>query len=112
MASGTPLVVAYYVSPQGRTPFIEWLESIRDLMTVQRIRHRIERVGLGNLGDCMPVTGAPGLFELRLFFGPGDRIYFTLQGSGPVVLLCGGDKRTQRRDIRKAKALLAAHRSE
>lgn len=112
MASGTRLTVEYYQSPDGRSPFIEWLEGIGDLGTVQRIRHRIERFELGNLGDCKPVKGRSGLFEARLFFGPGYRLYFTLEKQRLVVLLCGGDKKTQRRDARRAAALLDAYRSE
>jgi putative addiction module killer protein len=112
MASGMPIAVEVYASPQGRSAFIEWLESIPDLKTVQRIRHRIERIELGNLGDCLPVKSSPGLFEMRLFFGPGYRIYFALPRPGLAVLLCGGDKGTQRRDIQKAKALFASYRSE
>lgn len=79
---------------------------------VQRIRHRIERFELGNLGDTKPVRGRSGLFEARLFFGPGYRMYFTLETNRRVVLLFGGNKKTQRGDVRKAAALLDAYRSE
>jgi putative addiction module killer protein len=57
--------VEYYASPRGESPFTDWLESIKDLNTVQRIRHRIERFELGNLGDYKPIRGTSGFFEAR-----------------------------------------------
>jgi putative addiction module killer protein len=90
-----------YLTETGRNPFREWLHSLRDLEARARIRVRLNRVRLGNLGDCRPV--GEGVSELRLDFGPGYRVYFGQDGDVLVILLCGGDKRTQTRDIATAK---------
>jgi putative addiction module killer protein len=87
---------------RGRsTPFSEWLASLRDVRAVGIVRARLNRIRLGNFGDCKPVGG--GVEELRIDFGPGYRIYYGRDGSLVVVLLCGGDKRTQARDILTAQ---------
>lgn len=93
--------VQIYVSPNGKSSFEHWMRSLRDKQTKARILTRIDRVRLGNLGDCETV-GA-GVFELRLHFGPGYRVYFGLHGGEIVLLLCGGDKSSQARDIELAK---------
>jgi putative addiction module killer protein len=72
-------------------------------MPVARIAARIRRLELGNLGDVKPV--GEGVSELRIDYGPGYRIYFVQQGNTLVILLCGGDKRTQNKDIRTAKQM-------
>jgi putative addiction module killer protein len=90
-----------YLTETGHNPFREWLHSLRDLQARARIRVRLNRVRLGNLGDCKPV--GEGVMELRLDFGPGYRVYFGQQADVLVILLCGGDKRTQTRDITSAK---------
>jgi putative addiction module killer protein len=79
------------------TPFSEWLASLKDGRAVGIVRARLNRIRLGNFGDSKPVGG--GVDELRIDFGPGYRIYFGREGSSVVVLLCGGSKRTQARDI-------------
>ena len=86
-----------YLTETGRNPFREWLHSLRDRQARARIRVRLNRVRLGNLGDCKSV--GEGVLELRLDFGPGYRVYFGQAGDVLVILLCGGDKRTQTRDI-------------
>jgi putative addiction module killer protein len=80
--------------------FIRWLSRLKDIQARSRIADRIDRLQQGNLGDSKAVGG--GVFELRLAFGPGYRIYFMRQGVEIVILLCGGDKSTQTSDIRKA----------
>jgi len=90
-----------YQTVEGKQPFTEWFTSIRDAKTRIRIRRRLDRVELGNLGDHKAV-GA-GVFELRLFFGTGYRVYYAEDGDTVVLLLCGGDKQSQTRDITKAK---------
>ena len=90
-----------YLTETGHNPFREWLHSLRDLQARARIRVRLNRVRLGNLGDCKAV--GEGVMELRLDFGPGYRVYFGQAGDVLVILLCGGDKRTQTRDIATAK---------
>jgi len=88
-----------YTSPNGDQPFIEWLESI-DSKIRYRVKERLDRVALGNLGDYKPVGN--GVFELRLSFGSGYRIYFGQNHNTFILLLCGGDKCSQKKDIRKA----------
>ncbi|MDX2239035.1 MAG: type II toxin-antitoxin system RelE/ParE family toxin [Hyphomonadaceae bacterium] len=83
--------------------FDEWLRKLRDLQGRARIDMRIKRLAIGNPGDVRPVGG--GVSELRIDFGPGYRVYFADRGPELIVLLAGGDKSTQARDIEKAKAL-------
>lgn len=85
----------------GSSPFENWLDGLRDLRGVGIIRARVNRLRLGNFGDCGP-AGA-GVEELRINFGPGYRVYFGRQGSRIVILLCGGSKRTQKKDIALAR---------
>ena len=83
--------------------YAAWFESLRDRMAKTRILIRIRRVSLGNFGDVKPV--GEGVSELRVDYGPGYRVYFLRKGETLVVLLCGGDKRTQSHDIQRAIAL-------
>lgn len=80
--------------------FESWFEGLKDLQARARITARIRRMSLGNPGDVKSV-GA-GVSELRIDYGPGYRVYFLQRGKVVAVLLCGGDKRTQQRDIRQA----------
>ena len=89
-----------YVTAEGRIPFREWLRALRDSQARARIRVRLNRVRIGNFGDCSPVGS--GVSEVRIPYGPGYRVYFGREGNRVVVLLCGGDKRSQPRDIRLA----------
>ena len=90
-----------YGDPNDREPFTEWLKSLRDQRTRKRIQNRIARIESGNLGDHKSV--GDGVFELRLQFGPGYRIYFGEVDNTIILLLCGGDKSSQDRDIERAK---------
>lgn len=83
--------------------FDAWLRGLRDRQVVARINARLRHASAGNLGDVAPV--GDGVSEMRLFYGPGYRLYFIRRGVALVVLLCGGDKTTQARDIARAKAL-------
>lgn len=85
------------------TRFATWLASLRDDRARARILKRVDRTGQGNLGDVAPVGG--GVSEMRIFYGPGYRVYFVRRGKELIVLLCGGDKSTQSADIEEAKAL-------
>ncbi len=96
-----PREIQVYRSANGRQPFTEWLESIRDTSTQDRIQARINRLKFGNFGDFESV--GDGVFELRLNFGAGYRVYFGQIGSTVILLLCGGDKSSQARDIERAK---------
>ena len=83
--------------------FATWLAGLRDERARARILKRLDRAGQGNLGDVAPVGG--GVSEMRIFYGPGYRVYFVKRGSELIVLLCGGDKSTQSADIEEAKAM-------
>lgn len=83
--------------------FRNWRSSLNDLQAVARINARIRRLALGNMGDAKSV--GDGVSELRIDYGPGYRVYFVQRGTVLVILLCGGDKRTQDKDIAKAKSL-------
>ncbi|MCW6049283.1 type II toxin-antitoxin system RelE/ParE family toxin [Lyngbya sp. CCAP 1446/10] len=95
-----PKEIQRYVTPDGQIPFTEWLKALRDLKAEAKIRGRLDRIKLGNLGDFRSV-GA-GVFELKIDWGPGYRVYFGQIEQTIVLILCGGDKSTQDRDIRKA----------
>lgn len=83
--------------------FSEWLAGLRDRNAHARIIVRIRRMELVNPGDVKPV--GDGVSEMRVDYGPGYRIYFTRMGNTVVILLCGGDKSTQRRDIARARQM-------
>ena len=85
--------------------FAKWLRSLSDTRARERIAQRIVRLQSGLLGDVKPIGG--GLSELRIDYGPGYRVYFVQRGRVLIILLCGGDKRTQHRDISTAKSLAA-----
>lgn len=88
--------------------FIKWLKRLRDTDAKARINLRIRRISLtGNFGDTKSV--GDGVFELRINYGPGYRVYYSQRGSEVVLLLIGGDKPSQQRDINKAKKLNAEY---
>lgn len=80
--------------------FDAWLRALRDPLGKARILARLRSAQAGNLGDCASVGG--GVLEMRVHVGPGYRVYFTQRGRSLYLLLCGGDKRSQERDIRQA----------
>jgi putative addiction module killer protein len=90
-----------YVTQEGEKPFIEWMEDL-DKVVRCRVKARLDRVVLGNFGDHKYI--ADGVFELRMNFGAGYRIYYGNDGAHIILLLCGGNKRTQEKDIKKAIA--------
>jgi len=92
--------IEIYAKENGREPYSEWISSIKDRTFRARVKNRISRLELGNFGDCEPV--GESIFELRFFFGAGFRIYFA-EYDTKIILLCGGDKKTQAKDILKAK---------
>jgi putative addiction module killer protein len=100
-AFNTPKEIVLFRAHDGRVPFEEWLDDLADKRAVARVLARLARVRQGNLGDCKPV--GEGVSELRVDYGPGYRVYFGQKGQTLIVLLCGGDKRTQDRDIRLAR---------
>ncbi|MGH9363670.1 MAG: type II toxin-antitoxin system RelE/ParE family toxin [Thermoanaerobaculia bacterium] len=104
-----PRRVEIYVRFDGKAPFTEWLDGLGDVKARAKIRVRIDRVSLGNVGDRSSV--GEGVQELRVDFGPGYRVYFAEVGKVVVLLLCGGDKSGQQRDIRNAKQYWKDYRS-
>lgn len=92
-----------YQREDGREPFTEWLNGLRDKVAQARIRVRLRQVQAGNCGDCDPV--GEGVIELRVHVGAGYRVYCARHGKAVVLLLCGGDKGSQPADIKRAKAL-------
>jgi putative addiction module killer protein len=83
--------------------FARWFSRLRDRRARARIQVRIDRLEIGNPGDVKPVGG--GISEMRIDYGPGYRVYFVERGREVVILLAGGDKRTQERDIATARDL-------
>ena len=93
--------VVVYQTENGKEPFNEWLDSLKDTKTVARIISRLGRVELGNYGDAKSV--GEGVKELRYTFGAGYRVYFAEVDNTIVLLLCGGHKSSQKRDIKTAR---------
>lgn len=104
------IAIRVYASPDGKSPFTEWLLTLDKTARVI-IDTRLARVRGGNFGDCKLVKGSKGLYELRIDYGPGYRIYFGKVGSSFIILLWGGDKSKQKRDIAKADGYLQEIRS-
>ncbi len=93
--------VFVFTAKDGHQPYSDWLNGLRDGTTRRRIIQRVTRLESGNYGDCKSLKD--GVFELRLSFGSGYRVYFAEDGNTVVLLLCGGDKSTQENDIEAAK---------
>ncbi|MEH1853403.1 MAG: type II toxin-antitoxin system RelE/ParE family toxin [Nostoc sp.] len=104
-----PKEVRNYLTHNGINPFFEWFDSLRDRKAKAKIRARLDRVEAGNFGDCKSV--GDGVFELRIDYSSGYRVYFGQEGSAIIILLCGGDKSTQEKDIDKAKEYWEDYRS-
>lgn len=104
----TPKELQIYVTEAGWAPFSEWLASLDDARARAKIRVRLDRVRLGNVGDCHGI--GEGVQELRIDYGPGYRVYLGQVGSTIVILLCGGDKSTQNKDIELAKQYWSDYR--
>jgi putative addiction module killer protein len=90
--------------------FETWFVGLRDPKAVARILARLNSLRLGNFGDCKSLGG--GLGELRIHVGPGYRLYFTVQARVLVILICGGDKSTQKKDIGRARRILKEIQTE
>jgi putative addiction module killer protein len=89
-----------YQWPDGSEPYADWLAGLADKQAKARVLVRVLRMGAGNFGDCKPL--ADGVWELRIDWGPGYRVYYALAGRRLVLLLVGGDKRRQQADITAA----------
>lgn len=102
MTIASPRELEIYETSDGRFPFEDWLNSLKDITARSLIRKRLTRIRLGNMGNARNL--GDGVWELKIDFGPGYRVYYGEDGPKIVVLLIGGDKGTQPRDIQKAKA--------
>ena len=90
-----------YCTSEDKMPFYDWLEGLRKLLAKERIRARLNYLAVGRYGDCESV--GDGICELKIHISPGYRVYFVEYDETIILLLLGGDKKTQKRDIRKAK---------
>jgi putative addiction module killer protein len=96
-----PRILKKYVSSNGRCPYDEWFDGLKDVKTRAIIDARLIRIRNGNFGTVKSV--GRGVMELKISFGPGYRVYFSEEADSIIILLCGGDKRTQKRDIKNAQ---------
>ena len=96
-------VLRVYESPSGKVPFEDWIEGLRDARGRAQIQVRLDRLEQGNFGDSKPV--GQGVLELRIDVGPGYRVYYTERAGVLIILLAGGDKSSQTKDIQRAIAL-------
>lgn len=94
-----------YKTPDGKVPFERWLLDLSDIVGQQKINIRLHRLRHGNFGDCKAI--GDGVFELKIDFGPGYRVYFGVIGKKILLILCAGTKRAQQKDIDKAKQYLS-----
>ena len=100
--------ISALVLDSGRCPFEDWLDGLRDSALIRAVDARLTRVRDGNFGDHKSV--GDGVFELRIPKGPGLRVYYGLDGAELVILLGGGDKSTQKQDIREAQGLWSKYK--
>lgn len=99
--NNTQIELLEYLTESGQNPFQKWLEGLIDRQARAKIRVRLNRIRLGNFGDCKSVGG--GVSELRIPYGPGYRVYFGRKSNQVVILLYGGHKKTQSKDIALAQ---------
>jgi len=99
--------VRHYVTAAGADPFAAWFEAVRDRQAQARVQARIDRLARGLFGDAEPC--GEGVWELRIDWGPGYRVYYARSGERIILLLLGGDKRRQQTDIKRAKEYWRDH---
>ena len=104
----TNIQLLEYLTEDGENPFHDWVNSLNDRAARARIRVRLNRVRLGNFGDCKSV--GKGVNELRVDYGPGYRVYYGKSKTTIVILLCGGSKKSQSKDIQLAQAYWADYK--
>ena len=100
--------VEHVLSPNGVDIYQAWLDTVRDKRSKARITTRVDRASLGHFGDVEPV--GEGIFEMKINFGPGFRVYYALQDRKIIFLLGGGSKDKQQKDIDQAKPLWKSHK--
>jgi len=98
---GEEFQLEYYQQENGAVPFRDWLRELRDMRAAARIRARLTRIRAGNFGTIRAL--GDGVSELKIDYGPGYRVYYAMSGKTVVLLLIGGDKSTQKKDIQTAK---------
>lgn len=103
-----PYTISYYLTAAGEKPFKEWFDGLKDIMTRQKVRIRLDRVRLGNLGKNRSV--GEGVYEIKIDYGPGYRVYYGLDKKTVVLLLLGGDKSSQKKDITQALTYWEDHK--
>jgi len=105
-----PILIALFTTSANSVPFESWFSSLQDEKTKAIIRIRLNRVRLGNFGDKKPISN--GVFELRIDYGPGYRIYCAMDGKTTVIILTAGEKGSQKRDVKTALELWRQYRNE
>ena len=108
MKYAQPRQVKSYMTSEGRVPFEEWMEELKDWKGKAAVKNRIRRLEQGNPGFNRWI--GEGVLELKIDVGPGYRVYYGEDGPTIVLLLCGGDKNTQEKDIKKAQEYWADYR--
>ena len=103
-----PYTIEYYLTETGEKPFKKWLDGLKDIRARQKARVRLDRVRLGSLGKNRSV-GA-GVFELKIHYGPGYRVYYALEEKTVIFLLLGGEKSSQSEDIVLAREYWKDHK--
>ncbi len=96
-----PYTIAYYLTESGGKPFKQWLDGLKDITARQKVRIRLDRIRLGNLGRNRSV--GESVYELKIDYGPGYRVYYGLDKKTVILLLLGGDKSSQKKDITQAR---------
>ncbi len=102
--------IIIYSTSTGSEPYCSWEDKL-DTKTKAVVKNRLDRIKLGNFGDAKIIKGGDNIWELRIDYGPGYRIYFGKQGISIVILLVGGEKKSQSRDITKAIRYWSDYRS-
>ena len=103
-----PYTISYYLTAAGGKPFKEWLDGLKDVAARQKVRIRLDRVRLGNIGKNRSV--GEGVYELKIDYGPGYRVYYGLDRKIVILLLLGGDKSSQKKDITQARTFWEDHK--
>ena len=98
-----PVKIEIFKTDNGKEPFTEWIDSIRDQTTRDKILRRLRRVENGNVGSFKPLVTPNSICEFRFGFGAGYRIYFRFLSRSNILILCGGDKSSQKFDIKRAE---------